>query len=784
MNRVNPDLDALSREDAVERLRAKEDELARLHAALEASKVALWDWNLRTNEVAYSAQWNRQMGYGPDEIGNSLREWRSRVHPDDLGHMMEIVPAYLSDPWPDYSVEFRMRHKDGSWRWILCHADVVRDEAGKPLRMLGSQIDITNEKNAEQALAVRESQLALFIEHCGAPIAMFDREMRYIAASRRWRKEFRIDGAVQGRCHYDVFPDLPDRWLAVHARCLQGAVEKCAEDQFVHADGSIDWLRWEVRPWFGALGEVGGIVISAEIITARKDIERSLRESQLRLQAALQAGGIGTWIWDVTEDRVEIDDWILHIAGRTREEFEGATFEGMLTFVLEDDVPFVRESFRHAFESDDEVEHEMRIPRPDGEIAWLSVKGRVERSADGQPSRVVGAVVDITDSKRLEQELQQAQQLDAIGKLAGGVAHDFNNILTVILGQASLTAMRKDLPPGVSDSVREITIAAQRAADLASQLLAFGRRQVMQLRDVDLNEVVTAASMVLERLLGKSIRLQVDCGVPKAMVRVDPGMITQVVLALAENAREAMTRGGTLTIGTGVDRYDDASAAEVTGASPGTWVSLTMSDTGTGIAREILPHVFEPFFTTKGVGKGTGLGLSTVYGIVKQHGGWVSIATETGRGTTFQLHLPAAAEMQVAQVQEPVAPRPEGRGPGILLVEDEPAVRTLVRLTLERFGYTVWTAVDGTAARKVWDERADEIDLLLTDVVMPGGVTGPQLVATLREKRPGLKVILSSGHGADIVGDRVDWRRDAVFLQKPYDIKNLLGTVQRLLTEA
>jgi two-component system, cell cycle sensor histidine kinase and response regulator CckA len=781
MKRANSDLDALSREEAIDRLRAREDELARLHAALEASKVALWDWNLVTNKVEYSTEWNRQVGCGPDEIGTSLSEWRNRVHPDDLERMMRIVPAFIANPWPDYSVEFRMRHKDGSWRWILCHADVLRDEAGGPLRMLGSQIDITDEKKAEQALAMRESQLAQFIEHCGAPMAMFDREMRYIAASRRWRKEFRVEGAVEGRRHYDLFPDLPERWIDVHARCLNGAVEKCEEDKIVHADGSVDWLRWEARPWLEAGGEIGGIVISGEVITARKAAEESLHESQLRLRAALQAGGIGTWIWDVTGDRVDVDDWTLHIAGRSREEFEGASFERMLTFVLEDDVPFVRESFRHAIEDSEEVEHEMRIPRPDGEIVWLAVKGRVERDAEGRPMRVIGALVDVTHSKRLEQELQQAQQLDAIGKLAGGVAHDFNNILTVILGQASLTAMRKDLPPAVSDSLREITVAAQRAADVASHLLAFGRRQVMQLRDVDLNELVSAAAMMLERELGRSIRLDVVRGLPRALVRVDPAMITQVVLALAENAREAMPRGGTLTIATGVERYDEASAADVTGASPGTWVCLTVADTGTGIAREVLPHVFEPFFTTKGVGKGSGLGLSTVYGIAKQHGGWVSVATEAGRGSTFQLHLPADEKLQAVEEQKPVAVRAEGRGQGVLLVEDEPAVRTLVRMTLEKFGYTVWTASGGEAALGVWEDNADEIDLLLTDVVMPGGMTGPQLVATLREKRPELKVILSSGHGADIVGDRFEWRRDAMFLQKPYDIQNLVGTVQRLL---
>jgi two-component system cell cycle sensor histidine kinase/response regulator CckA len=670
MNVANPDLDVLTRDEAVERLRAREDELARLHAALKASKVALWDWNLVTNEVEYSAEWNRQIGCGPEEIGTSLQEWRKRVHPDDLERLMEIVPAFLANPWPDYSVEFRMRHKDGSWRWILCHADALRNEAGKPLRMLGSQIDITDEKNAE---------------------------------------------------------------------------------------------------------------------TARKLAEESLRESQLRLQAALQAalqaGGIGTWIWDVARDRFDVDDWILHIAGRSREEFEGATLERMLTFVLEDDVPFVRESFQHALENSEDIEHEMRVPRAGGETVWLAVKGRVERDCDGRPLRVIGAVVDVTHGKRLEQELQQAQQLDAIGKLAGGVAHDFNNILTVILGQASLTAMRKDLPPPVADSVQEITAAAQRAADLASQLLAFGRRQVMQLRDVDLNEVVAAAAMMLERLLGKSIRLNVASNAPKALVRVDPGMITQVVLALAENAREAMPRGGTLTIGTGVDRYDESSAADVAGASPGTWVCLTVSDTGTGIAREVLPHVFEPFFTTKAVGKGSGLGLSTVYGIAKQHGGWVSVTTEGGRGTTFRLHLPACEELQAVEEQSPVAARAEAREHGVLLVEDEPAVRTLVRMTLEKFGYTVWSADGGAAALEVWERKSDEIDLLLTDVVMPGGMTGPQLVATLREKRPDLKVILSSGHGADIVGDRLEWRRDSVFLQKPYDIQNLVGTVQRFLAD-
>jgi two-component system cell cycle sensor histidine kinase/response regulator CckA len=777
------DDDKTELEETTERLRVKEQELARLHAVLRASKVALWDWNLRTNEVEYSDEWKRQIGCELDEVGTSLDEWQSRVHPDDLALMKQIVPAFLEKPWPDYSAEFRMRHKDGSWRWILCHADILHDEKGRAWRMLGSQIDITDKKNAERALAARESQLALFIEHCAAPVAMFDREMRYIASSRRWRSAYRLDGPLEGRCHYDVFDGITDEWRAAHERSLAGAVERCEEDRYVRTDGTVDWLRWEIRPWLGAEGEIGGVIIFSEVITRRKLAEQSLQESRMRLEAALRAGGIGTWIWDLREDRVDVDDWILQIAGRTREEFAGATFERMLTFVVGEDVPFVRDSFRLAVEGQQDVDHEMRVLKPDGTIVWLASKGRVERDENGRPARVVGAVVDITHSKRLEQELLQAQKLDAIGKLAGGVAHDFNNILTVILGQASLISMRKDLPAPIAGSVHEITIAAQRAADLSSQLLAFGRRQVMQLRDVNLNEAVAAGSMMFERMLGKPIRIELACSVANAPVQVDPGMLTQMLLSLVTNARDAMPDGGTLTLGTGIERYDEESASGVPGASPGTWVHFSVADTGTGISREVLPHVFEPFFTTKDVGKGTGLGLSTVYGIVKQHGGWISIDTETGRGTSVKVHLPAGADLQSVIEEESPAARAPARGRGILLVEDEPAVRTLVRMTLEKFGYAVWTAEDGVAAREVWEANAREIDLVLTDVVMPGGVTGPQLVSTLRESRPDLKVILSSGHGADVVGDRFDWSSDAVFLQKPYDIQNLVGTVKRLLED-
>ena len=381
----------------------------------------------------------------------------------------------------------------------------------------------------------------------------------------------------------------------------------------------------------------------------------------------------------------------------------------------------------------------------------------------------------------LEEQLRQSQKMEAIGQLAGGVAHDFNNILAVMMMQAELTGMVENLPDQVQDGLREIRVAAERAANLTRQLLLFSRKQVLQSRQLDLNEVVTSLAKMLQRIIGDDVRLQLNLHPRPLLTRADAGMLDQVLMNLVVNARDAMPGGGQLFIETSEHAFTAAEAAAIPDASPGRYVCLRVTDTGSGMPPEILARIFEPFFTTKEPGKGTGLGLSTVFGIVKQHNGAFTVESEVGKGTTFRLFLRAQETTAKSRAEAAVNPRTRGGTETILLVEDEPSVRMLTRVVLERAGYQVLQAAQGVEALKIWDQASEKIQLLLTDLVMPEGINGRELAARLREKSPGLRVIFTSGYSADIAGRELTLQEGQNFIQKPASPQQLLETVRRSL---
>ena len=382
------------------------------------------------------------------------------------------------------------------------------------------------------------------------------------------------------------------------------------------------------------------------------------------------------------------------------------------------------------------------------------------------------------ERQRLEQELRQAQKLEAIGRLAGGVAHDFNNILTVILGRAEEVASDERVPNDLRESVADLSQNAQRATALTRQLLAFSRRQAIEVRDVDLNSVVANVTRLLHRVLGEDIVVTFTYSEQPLAVRADPGMIEQVLLNLAVNARDAMPDGGRLSIDTS---FVDLSGTETPrmGAA-GNWACLHVVDNGAGIAAEHLPHIFEPFFTTKDVGKGTGLGLATTYGIVQQHGGWIEVDSEIGRGTEFRVFFPrVGTETPLAAPISMPAPPPRGKE-SILVVEDEAGVRALVIKLLKDLGYCVLQAQSGPHALDVWRQHGDEVDLLITDIVMPDGMNGVELAERVRRQRPDLKVIYTSGYLADLSREDIARHSDA-YIAKPFSLLELARLVRRTL---
>jgi signal transduction histidine kinase/ActR/RegA family two-component response regulator len=387
---------------------------------------------------------------------------------------------------------------------------------------------------------------------------------------------------------------------------------------------------------------------------------------------------------------------------------------------------------------------------------------------------------EIAERTLMEEDLRQAQKMEAVGQLAAGVAHDFNNILTIILGHVSLLseATQTDV---IRESIEEIRDSGERAASLVRQLLAFSRKQVLQPLPLDLGEALTNLAEVLRRVLGEHIHLRVQPGLGLPFINADLRMMEQVVINLAVNARDAMPRGGTLTLSAAEVEITPEAALRNPEAQSGRHVCVSVGDTGGGIPSEILPHIFEPFYTTKEPGKGTGLGLASVYGIVKQHAGWIEVQSEIGQGTTFRLFFPICSPERRVQV-EPSADEPAtGGDETILVVEDEAAVRRLAVDVLKRYGYRVFDAATGNTALEVFQQQGGKIDLLLTDMVMPGGMAGQELALRLWEHKPTLQVIFMTGYSQNVAGTDFQPSEDFHLLIKPFSADVLLRVVSRCL---
>ncbi|MGE4059826.1 MAG: response regulator, partial [Sphingomonadales bacterium] len=515
-------------------------------------------------------------------------------------------------------------------------------------------------------------------------------------------------------------------------------------------------------------------------IAERKAVEASLRESEKRFRLLAENINEVFWITDPPKTRmIYVSPGFERIWGRSCDDLYRAPAL-WLEAIHPEDRDRVAAAAAGQQHGRDYVET-YRIRRPDGRVRWIHDRAFPVRDSADAIEYVVGMAEDITERRQLEEQFRQAQKMEAIGQLAGGVAHDFNNILAAIMMQADIASSVEGVPEEAADYLDDIRAAAERAANLTRQLLAFSRRQVMQTRALDMNEAVTSLGKMLTRLLGEDVRLQFNLHTAPIALQGDAGMLDQVLLNLVVNARDALTSGGRITIGTAPCEVTAEEASEIEGASPGRFACLTVADTGAGIAPENLERIFDPFFTTKEAGKGTGLGLATVFGIVRQHGGWVTVDSALGQGTTFRVFLPAAEIAGSADRQSAGEPPPATGSETILLVEDEVSVRMITRALLERQGYQVLEASNGVEALQAWERRKGPIQLLFTDLVMPEGINGRELAARLTEAEPGLRVIYTSGYSGDVAGRELSLQEGRNFLQKPYSRQQLLETMRRAL---
>ncbi len=393
-------------------------------------------------------------------------------------------------------------------------------------------------------------------------------------------------------------------------------------------------------------------------------------------------------------------------------------------------------------------------------------------------------VEDVTDRLKLESQLRQAQKLEAVGCLAAGVAHEFNNLLTVIQGHTDLLGSCTLGTQAATESIARIAQASQRAASLTRRLLTFSHKQQVQFKPIELSTAVQGLAKMLGQLIGEPFQLHLDCAANLPPVRADENNVEQILINLAINARDAMPGGGTIQIATRLAVFDPAAARKVPQARPGRFVCLTVSDTGCGISQDALGRIFDPFFTTKDIGKGTGLGLSTVHGIVQQHEGWIEVSSEVGHGSTFRIFLPAWAGEPLAapaETQSGAASPGQGAGEVVLFVEDEGIVREAGRLALERGGYEVFEASDGPEALAAWERCPARISLLVTDMVMPHGVSGGTLARVLQARDPQLRVLYTSGYSSEVISEDLHLTHGVNFLRKPYDPPALLKAARLCL---
>jgi len=711
-----------------------------------------------------------------EELARSAEVILRRIHPEDLPRVEESFAASAREMSP-WRCEYRVALPGQPTRWLEGHAMPTRESDGA-ISWVGSVMDISPRHRAEALIAETRAQLDNALDAARAYTFLMDFVTGEVHFDARAAKLFRLPPEALAGYTVAALGTLshPDDRLLMRAQLAQVLSGRETEVSLTHrvrcGDGEYVTFSLRGRVERDAEGKAVRLYGAGADVNREEQALTALRQSEARFRQLAETIREVFWLVNHPEKTVEYVSpgfeaiWGLPCAAL--HDNPGLWFEAVHP---EDQARVRAAEDRSSIEGYDE---EYRIRRPDGAVRWIRDHAFPVRGPDGTVIRVAGVAEDFTERRELETQLRQTQKMESVGLLAGGIAHDFNNWITVIASNCEL--LLEALPASEPrDLVEEVLDAAHRASSLTRQLLAFSRRQVVEPRVVSLGAVIADTEKLLRRLLGEDVSLRSDIAASSRPVLADPGLVVQELMNLAVNARDAMPRGGALTLSlrNAVLRRDDPTLPAT--RPPGLWVVLTAQDTGEGIAPDVLTRIFEPFFTTKAPGRGTGLGLSVVHGIVAQSGGFITVESPPGAGASFHIYLPAADD-DASVRRESVVSMMDGHET-VLLVEDEDIVRRVTTRLLRRHGYRVREAESAARALELLDVG---VDLLLTDVVMPD-TDGFSLGAEARRRQPGLRMLFTSGYTDDRVAPHGDAAGDVAFLPKPFTQALLLRKVREVL---
>lgn len=764
--------------------------------ALEKAKMVWWEWNTISDEIAVSD--NFAEIYGISTI-QKAQDGFSLMHPDDEKKQRKVVKG-IAKSGGSYHSEFRIiRQDNGKTVWLEETATAILNNKDEVERVVGIAVDISERKKAEKDLRESEEKFKALFKGIPIPVYIWEKAVTgddfvLVDSNDAGDKQTTsFSSRYFGMKASELLDNEPEMFNGLH-RCLD-------EQNVIHIEA--EYHRQETGElkildlFFVCISPALVMVVSRDITQEKfAEEDRAKLAAQIEFQNQRLSDIIASIPGAVWESRIDgdvynqdnnfVSEYIEKITGYASEEWL-AENNFWLKIMHPDDREAALEKTADFVAGKGEGFLEYRFIRKDGEIVWTETQMKTVKNHFGLVITLTGITIDVTERKRAEEalikseeQLRQSQRLESVGRLAGGIAHDFNNMLTAINGYSELILRELKEESSIRQKVQEIKKAGERSASLTQQLLAFSRRQVLKPQLLDLNNVINDMSSLLRRLIGEHIDLNIDLSETECRVEADPGQLSQVIMNLAVNSRDAMSKGGDLKIKTENIYLDEEYAAQHVPTAPGDYVLLSVSDTGSGVDDETKQHIFEPFYTTKEKGAGTGLGLATVYGIVKQSGGYIWVDSEPGKGATFMIFLPQVKKV-VTLSKENI--RSETETPGsetVLLVEDEEAVRELTIQILEMNGYSVISANDGVEAFETFKKSSDKIDLLITDVVMPR-MSGRDLAGKIREINPDIRVLFSSGYSDDrsIMSDPSSRNIDSI--NKPFTPEELGIKVRRLL---